>query len=417
MDDRSPVWTTGEPDVDLASPHFYTRPEHNTVFRDAALAHPVAWTESPSAGGFWSVVTYELGTRVLRQPDQFESRRGMRLGGTPAAVRAAADRMLVVSDHERHEALRAVHAKWFSGYVFADLRSTLDHEIDSLLLQATAEHQVFEVVEGLATKIPAWALFRILGLPREDWAQLARLATEAFKDSDDSRQGARKRALAHGAIFAYFSELVPKRRGSSGQDIITALANASIEGNDIPDEDIVLNCDGLLNGGLETTPHAVSGAVLAFARYPDVWRRLRDDPGLIDHGVEEILRWTAPGRHAMRTATRPSTLGPAQIRAGDRVVVWIPQCNRDETVFRHAEQFDIGRVPNPHMTFGWGPHYCVGAELARLELRCFLAAMVRRVDTIEVTGDVLGQASVLLNGLERLQVTMSARHHAAEMRS
>lgn len=408
MGDRWPVWTVGET-ADLASPHFYKSPEHETVFRDAARVHPIAWAQPPGDEGFWSVVTYELGSRVLRHPDQFESKRGMRLGGSPTAVQAAADRMIVVSDGKRHKALRATLAAWFNNYEFTDLRSTLDREIDSLLRDLTADGQQFDVVEGLATKIASLAFFHILGLPREDWAGLARLAADAFNESDGGRQAARKRSLAHGTIFSYFSDLVPKRRGSSGQDIITMLANSRIEGREIPDEDVVLNCDGLLNGGLESTPNAISGAVLAFARYPDAWRRLRENPDLTGHAVEEILRWTSPGRQVMRTATRESMLGPAQIRAGDRVVVWLPQCNRDEAVFPHADHFDIGREPNPHMTFGWGPHYCVAAQLARVELGCFLATMIRQVQTIQVTGRVSRQASALINGLECLEVTMTGQ--------
>jgi len=174
------------------------------------------------------------------------------------------------------------------------------------------------------------------------------------------------------------------------------------------DDEVILNCDGLVNGGLETTPHAISGAILAFAQHPEAWRRLKEDPELIDTAVEEILRWTSPAMHAMRTASADTVIGSARIRVGDQVAVWLPSCNRDESVFPDADRFLIDRRPNPHLCFGAGPHHCVAALLARVELRCLMAAMVRLVASIEVAGEAVRQRSNFLNGLTRLDVRMTA---------
>jgi cytochrome P450 len=164
----------------------------------------------------------------------------------------------------------------------------------------------------------------------------------------------------------------------------------------------------MLSGGLETTPLAVAGALVAFAGDPASWQRFRGAPELLDSTVEEILRWTSPPAHVMRTAVTDVSLGEAQIRAGDRVVVWIPSANRDEAVFADAERFVVDRGPNPQLSFGGGPHYCVGAVLARLELRCLLTVMARLVSSIAVTGRAEHRRSNFLHGHELAEVTVVA---------
>jgi cytochrome P450 len=251
-----------------------------------------------------------------------------------------------------------------------------------------------------------WALFEMMDVASADQDELARLTTAAFDDSDESTAAARARAAAHAAIFGYFAELVRLRRAHPGTDMVTSLTQAEVNGRKLSDEEVILNCDGLLNGGLETTPHALSGAILAFAQDPGAWRRLREDPLLIDPAVEEIIRWTSPAMQAVRTATTDISIGPAAIRRGERVAVWLPSCNRDETVFGDADVFRIDRNPNPHLGFGAGPHMCIAAGLARLELRCFLTAMTRLVASIELDGAPIRQTSSFLNGLTRLNVRL-----------
>jgi len=188
---------------------------------------------------------------------------------------------------------------------------------------------------------------------------------------------------------------------------MTALAQTPVDGRHLTDDEVLLNCDGMLSGGLETTPLAVAGALVAFARDPSCWRRFRVEPELLHSTVEEILRWTSPPAHVMRTAVADISLGEAQIRAGDRVVVWIPSANRDDAVFADAERFVSGRGANPHLSFGGGPHYCVGAVLARLELRCLLTVMARLVSAITVTGREARRRSNFLHGHEIAEVTVS----------
>lgn len=407
MVERTPRWTAGGTGTDLAAPDFYAGAGHLEVWREARRVHPIAWAESGRAGGFWSVTTHALAGEVLKQARVFCSGQGMRLVSSPAAVRAASGKMLVVSDGQTHRGLRAAHAAWFSSRGVAALRPALDRPLDALLRGLLARETTFDAVAELAIRVPMWALFEMMDVPSADQAELTRLTTAAFDDSDETTAAARARAGAHAAIFAYFAELVRLRRTRPGTDIVTSLTRAEVNGRRLSDEEVILNCDGLLNGGLETTPHALSGAMLAFARHPDAWQRLREDPLLIDGAVEEILRWTSPAMQATRTATADASIGSAAIGRGERVTAWLPSANRDETVFGDADVFRIDRDRNPHLAFGAGPHLCIGAGLARLELRSFLAAMTRLVGSIEVDGTPVRQPSNFLNGLTRLDVRLT----------
>ncbi|GHF52353.1 cytochrome P450 [Streptomyces mashuensis] len=406
MNGRSPRWTVGGPDLDLADPHFYTDPRHHGIWRAARDAHPVAWTESARTGGFWSVTTHAEGSAVLRNPQVFVSGLGMRLGADPRGVEAAAGRMLVVSDGAAHRRLRSAHQSWFNGRAVAALLPVLRRQVDARLGELLARGGPFDAVAELAEWMPTWVLFEMMDIPGPDRDELAGIMARAFDDADESAAGAAGRTAAHTEIFAYFAGLLDDRRDCPGRDIVSSLATAEAHGRPFTDDEVLLNCDGLMNGGLETTPHAVSGALLALARRPDAWRLLKQDPGLLDTAVEEVLRWTSPALHAMRTAAEDTTLGGARIRRGDRVVVWLPSCNHDERVFPDPDAFEIGRRPNPHLGFGGGPHYCVGSTLARAEVRCLLEALLRHVKSIEVTGDAPRRPSNFLRGLQRLEVEL-----------
>ncbi|MEU2420830.1 cytochrome P450 [Streptomyces sp. NPDC007851] len=405
---RTPRWTVGRADCDLADPHLYTGDAHLEMWRQARREHPVAWTESALAGGFWSVVGHAAGSEVIKRPASFVSAQGMRLQSNPAGVRAAAGRMLVVSDGAEHRRLRGVHQAWFNARSVAALVPTLgtrvEQRLDALLDRATS----FDAIAELTADVPRWALFELLGVGEEDQDTLAATMAAAFDDSDPGPAGEAARTAAHTRIFGYFGELLDRRREEPGDDIVSALTQAAPDGVPLTDDEILLNCDGLMNGGLETTSHALAGALLVFGRQPEAWRRLRAEPGLIDTAVEEILRWTSPALHAMRTAAEDTELGGVRIDAGDRIAVWYPSCNRDEQVFPDPDTFRIDRRPNPHIAFGGGPHYCVGATLTRLEVRCLLTAMVQRVADIAVIGDAVRRPSNFLQGLSRLEVGLTA---------
>jgi cytochrome P450 len=399
-------------DEDITSPAFYTGTRHWRFWAQARRTEPIAWVQSERVGGFWSVTTHDLANQVLRKPALFTSAQGMRLGSSPTSVDMAADRMLVVSDGDAHKMLRAAHSSWFNGRAISAFTPDLVRTTDDLLRDALAAcartpDGTCDIVPQLAVKLPTWVLFEMMGVPERDRGKLVELTDTAFDDSDEGPAAAQARTVAHTEIFAYFMDLLDQRRGRPGTDIVSSLAQHSAGGRALTDDEVILNCDGLVNGGLETTPHAISGAFLAFAEHPAAWRRVKENPELIDTAVEEILRWTSPPMHALRTAAADTTIGSATIAQGDQVVIWLPSCNRDEAVFADPDRFLIDRRPNPHLCFGVGPHHCVAALLARVELRLLLTAMTRLIATIEVSGEVARKRSNFLNGLSRLDVRLT----------
>jgi cytochrome P450 len=259
----------------------------------------------------------------------------------------------------------------------------------------------FDAVKDLGAIIARQVLARVLGIRQADWAKLGRLTDAAY-----ATNVAQDFAEAHGELLMYLDDLLQQRRTNPQNDFVTALSQATVDGRPLTDDEILLNLDGMLTGGLETTPLAVSGALVAFAQDPACWQRLREHPELFNSAVEEILRWTSPPGHVMRTAIADISIGEARIRSGDRVVVWIPSANRDEAVFPDGERFVVDRHPNPHLSFGGGPHYCVGGVLARLELRCLLTVLARLVLSIAVTGREVRKHSNFLHGHEIAEVTI-----------
>lgn len=400
---RKPVWSPDGALGDPADPLFHASPGRFDVWRAARHEHPIAWTESNTYGEFWSVTTHGLARDVLQSPQQFTSTEGMRLGGNARAVALASGRMLVVTDGAAHRKLRAAHSAWLTTSTLERMSSDIESDIEALLTSLIAGGGAFDAVKDLGAVIARQVLGRVLGIARENWTELGSLTDAAY-----STNVAEEAAKAHGELLMYLYGLLQKRRVKPQDDFITALSRTTLDGRMITDDEVLLNCDGMLSGGLETTPLAVAGALVTFARDPSCWQRVRMQPELLDSAVEEILRWTSPPAHVMRTAVSDVSIGDAAIRAGDRVVVWIPSANRDDAVFVDAERFMVERGPNPHLSFGAGPHSCVGGVLARLELRSLLKAMMRRVSSISVTGRVEPRRSNFLHGYEIAEVTAAA---------
>lgn len=398
---RLPIWQPDATPTDPAAPAFHALPSRFSAWKVARREYPVAWTESANYGEFWCVTTHGFAREVLQNPRHFASASGMRLGANERAVALASGKMLVVTDGADHRRLRAAHTAWLSSSAIDRIRPGMEHDIESLVADLLARGGSFDAVKELGAIVARQVLARVLGIPQADWGELAQLTDAAY-----ATNVAQDAAEAHGQLLMYLYELLQQRRANPQDDFVTALSQATVDGRPLTDDEVLLNCVGMLTGGLETTPLAVSGALVAFAQDPACWQRLREHPELLDAAVEEILRWTSPAAHVMRTATTDVSLGEARIRAGDRVVVWIPSANRDEGVFPDGDRLVVHREPNPHLSFGGGPHYCVGAVLARLELRSLFMILTRLVVSVAVTGREVRRQSNFLSGHEVAEVTI-----------
>jgi len=355
---------------------------------------PVFWHEptdnTPDGEGFWSVATHAETLEVLRDPVTYSSVTGgaRPFGGTLLQDLAIAGQVLNMMDDPRHSQIRRLVS---SGLTPRMIRRVEDD------LRARARRLVDEVVPGepfdflvdIAAELPMQMICILLGVPESERHWLF----EAIEPQFDFG-GSRKASLSQLSIeeagsrmYTYGQELIAAKRAQPTDDMLSVVANAMVEDDDsqaLSDLEVYLFFSLLFSAGAETTRNAVAGGLLALAEHPDQLRALRADFGLLPTAVEEIIRWTSPSPSKRRTATRDVTLGGHAIAAGQKVQIWEGSANRDDAVFERAAQFDITRKPNPHLGFGQGVHYCLGANLARLELRVLYEELLSRFGAVRL---------------------------------
>jgi cytochrome P450 len=314
---------------------------------------------------------------------------------------------LALTDPPRHRKLRALVDDWFVPRSVRLLDAEMRDVARDVVLRAL-ERERCDFVTEIAARMPLYVICKMMGVPRDDWEQLFALTNDAFGAAD-----AIERRLAHLGILEYFGELATKRAKSPTDDLVSVLAIAEIDGQKLTLDDMILNCDNLLVGGTENTRIAASGGMLAFLQHPDQWQALSGEPELLPSAVEEVLRWTSTATHIMRTATRQVILRGRQIEAGERVTLWNPSANRDESVFDDPDCFTVRRKPNRHIALGAGEHFCLGGTLGRAELRLLYAELLRNTDRIELDGTPVMLSSIVVNGLEHLPVRLVPRYHSS----
>ncbi len=358
---------------------------------------------------FWAIFGHAEATAMFRDRNNFTSQQGMQIGQNDSAAQAAAGKMLIVTDFPRHRIMRKIIAPLFSAANMRRMRPSMECMLNEVVEPMLARSRI-EFVTEIAALLPAFAICEILDVPEDDRPAVLAMTRKAFGSTSSSKPvSAAERAEGNAEIFEYFDRLLRDRKCSPGNDAISKMITCDVDGRQLSDDEIVLNIHGLITGGNETTRHASSGAVLAFAQFPDQWQRLRADNELLPSTVEEILRWTAPSLNVMRKCTQDTSLNGWDILAGERVTVWPPVVNRDPHVFDDPHRFDIGRSPNDHLTFGMGEHLCVGASLARLEITVLLEVLLRHVARFEQVGPVRRLRSNLMWGLDEVGIRMIAR--------
>lgn len=395
---------------DLADPELYASGAPEAVWAELRARSPVHWNERADGTGFWALTRYHDIVRVYQDYEGFTSERGMALDSTPAAVRAAAGRMLIVTDPPRHHEIRRVMSSAFTPRMVRRLEDTMRETVVASLAGALEAAVDFTDV---AARLPMSVVCDLLGVPREDREFMLRCTQTAFGVAapvgEDPADAASRRMRAHADLLCYYDEYLGFRRRNPGADVVSALLAAVVDGAPLTDEEIVLNCNGLITGGNETTRHAATAGLLAFIRAPAAWERLGAEPSLLDGAVQEILRYTSPALHVMRTATSSTRIRGERIEAGDRVTLWNPSGNRDEEVFADGDVFDVARRPARLLTFGGGPHHCLGGSLAGQELRILFGELRSRVRCVRPAGPVRRLRSNLIWGIESLPVHLDPR--------
>lgn len=383
---------------------------------------PVYWHEptahTPDGEGFWSVATHAEALQVLRDPQTYSSERGgdRLAGGTLLQDLPIAGLVLNMMDGTRHARIRRLASTGLTPRMVQRLEDDLRRRT-RLLLARIDDGTAFDFLTDVAAELPMQAICMLLGVPEDDRHALFRSVEHVF----DHRAGREpldtspEAAAAHAWMFEYGSALIAQKRARPADDMLSAVIHATLPDVDPPaltDQELYGFFNLLFAAGSDTTRNAIAGGVLALVEHPEQLAILRREPDALTTAIEEMLRWTTPSPSKRRTATRETTLGGHAIRPGDKVLFWEGSANRDERVFARAGAFDVRRDPNPHLGFGQGVHFCLGASLARLEMRVVLSELLAAGDRLEPAGPVEWTRSNRHTGIRHLPMRLWRASHS-----
>ncbi len=407
--------------VDLLDYDLFADHEPWEVFELLQREAPVYRHPEPDGRGFWALTKYDDVLAVLRDTKTFSSEVGgaATIEDLPEDVLAARRNFLEFDPPKHGRYRRLISTQFTPGAVarYEDwLRELVRYRLETVLPQGE-----FDLVHELAAPIPIRVLAHILGLPEEILPHLIDLGDRLLVDTDPEYVGEHAyvgereeyRYKPFGSpwadeLCAIGREFYADRRGCPREDVLSLIANGEVEGQPMSDQDLDNTFALLIVAGNETTRQAISLGTLALAEHPDEYARLRADRSLVASATEELLRFSAPVWFFRRTATRDVTVRDVEIAEGEKVIVWFAAGNRDPDHYPDPHRLDVARNPTDHLTFGrGGPHQCLGAHLARLELRVYLEELVDRVERIELAGDPVRQRTNFTNGLKRLPVRVT----------
>lgn len=408
-------------EIDLTSLDLFVHGDPHRVWKTMRGEAPVYWHERAPGRGFWSITKFREAETVYRDPLRFSSAGGIVLNASLAhdssdeTVSVAGEsshgapsrQSLIATDPPRHRDVRGLINQRFTPRAIATLANAVREIIAEVLDEMLARREC-DFVSDVASKIPIATICEMIGVPREDRPLMFRLAAMAGAPNEFSHESGlsplESMRRTRRESFEYFARLLADRRTDPRNDLATILADACYQRGVLSEIEALSNCFLLIGAGQETTRNTISGSVHVSTQYPSDFAMLRSNPAQVPTAVEELIRWISPVTHVMRTCTQDVTLDGHEIRVGERVVIWNASVNRDEQVFPHADRLDLARTPNDHLGFGWGEHFCLGAHLARLELRIFLEEWIARGIAVEVAGAVERMASNLAAGIKHMPI-------------
>jgi len=384
---------------------------------------PVAWVDEPvlrrhsaaegtreqRGAGYWAVTRYAPVAFASREPSVFSSAaRGVFLADprTPEDLERARQ-LLVNMDAPEHGRIRRHITTAFTPRAVQRLSATIHHHAAGLVRRVAAAGR-FDAVAELTAELPLLVLADLLGIPHADRNLLLSWSNNlvGFDDPDFGAGSIDAYRETFREAFAYARELAARRRREPGDDLVSTLVTSEVAGERLAEPEFCQLWLLLVIAGNETTRHLLSGSLLALAQYQDQVRRLVADPGLTATAVDELLRWVTPIMQFRRTATVDAELSGQRILAGQKVVLYYISANRDEAVFRHPDRLDLGRTPNPHLSFGAGPHFCLGSHLARLEARMLIDALRPHLAGLRLTGPAVRLESSFMHGIKSLPMAL-----------
>ncbi|VBA61776.1 cytochrome P450 [Mycobacterium attenuatum] len=396
--------------VDLADPDTFADGVPHDALTVLRRTDPVHWQPMEGEPGFWAVLRHADVVRVAQHPEIYSATEGgIVIEDLAPETLARMRNMLAAMDPPRHNAYRAPLSHHFRPRTIASLEQRVRDICRTIMTEACEQGEV-EFVHEVAAPLPTHVIGEFFGLPRQDWCSLQKLAERITSSQDPELAGPNYGDGAAGAeMAAYAIELAADRRhGDPAEDLTSAILNADFGGQPMSDPDFGGFFVQLVTAGNDTTKGMLSSGLLTLLRHPDQLAELRADPSLLPRAVEEIVRYDNPLHYFRRTALVDTELSGTHIRAGDKVAMYYTAANRDETVFDDPQVFDIHRHPNPHLSFGMGAHFCLGAHLARLEGRVFFEELLATFRHIELSGVPARIRSNLNNSLKRLPIRLTA---------
>jgi cytochrome P450 len=394
--------------IDLLSPASFAHGQPHEQFRWLREHAPVFRHAEPDGPGFWAVTRYEDVRAVGRDPEAFSSVPTTMIPDPVPGVDFGDHQMMLMSDPPHHTRLRRTINRQFTPRAAEQLRPRI-RQLAGRIVDAVIERGECDFVTDVAGEMPSFVIAELLGLPLDDGRRLYQLTETIHAAPESQPEGAALGAMLE--MFNYAHGVAEEKRARPGDDLASTLLTTEVEGHLLDDIDFNLFFILLVDAGGDTTRNLLGGGLVALFEHPDQRRRLQDDlAGLLPTAVEEMLRWVSPVIYMRRTAARDVELSGTTITAGDKVVMYYGSANRDERAFADSDQFDIARQPNDHIAFGGGgPHFCLGAHLARIEIQETLAEVLTRMPDVEQAGDVEWLPSNFISGPKHLPVRFTPR--------
>ncbi len=409
--------------IDLTDLDLFAAGFPDDVFAALRREAPVWWHEptehTPDGVGFWVVSRHAEMQAMGSDAMTFSSERAPDAAGGGTLIEDlpygfAAGVLLNMMDDPRHHRIRRLVTPAVAPRALALLEPELRART-AAILDAVAARGRCDFLLDVAVELPLQAIAMLMGIPDEDRHDLMAW-TNATLTYDDRELGSRSAGSEHAAaaMAAYGTALIDRKRAEGGADIVATMARARVEDEEgraeaLSDLELLMFFNLLMAAGSETTRNAIALGMAALIEHPEQWDLLRHDPAVWGTAVEEILRWSSPTLYNRRTATRDVVVAGERIRAGDKVTLWWASANRDETVFEEPFRFDLRRAPNPHLAFGYRSHFCLGASLARLEIRIMLEELQTRFERLCIEGPIERFRTNKHAGVKHMFVTFERR--------
>ena len=410
--------TVSADEVWLSDPEFWVRPEAEREAAFAALRRDkpisfhdeIAFQEFPAGPGYWAVTRYSDVWTASRRPEVFVSGHGVNIGDMPTEISEFFGSMIAM-DAPRHSKLRGIVQRAFTPKTVSRIEGYV-HEKAKAIVDRVAPLGECDFVTEIAAPLPLEIICEMMGIPEERWARVFEL-TNIILGVGDPEYAQSLEELMAAAMELYQSamELGEERLREPTEDLTSALMNTEVDGERITAQEFGSFFILLVVAGNETTRNAISHGMKALTDNPEqreIW--LADFEAVTPTAVEEIVRWATPVIHFRRTAAQDTVLGGQEIKEGEKVVLWYSSANRDEEQFADPYRFDLRRSPNEQVGFGaGGPHFCLGANLARREISVLFDELLHRLPDIRITGEPDMLQSAFIHGIKRMPCSFTPR--------